>query len=485
MQTTAIARHPIATRTPLLPQQVDAVTKLLPTRVGALFMEMGTGKSRTAIELVRLRQHKISKVVWFCPVSLKPTVQHEIFKHTTATAADVCVFNDKTNSRNLPACWWYVVGVESMSASNRVALTVNRLIDDETLVIVDESQLIKGHKSMRTQRITVMSERARYRLILTGTPISQGIVDLYAQMRFLSPKILGYRSYYSFARNHLEYSEKYKGLIVRSHNSEWIAAKIKPYVYQVTKDECLDLPDKLYETRYVDMTSEQRRLYEQAKEEILTADIEEFTSYTIFRLFTALQQISCGFWRRRYIDINEKVHKSLIEIPHQRVEMLLDTISSIPNDKKVIIWAKYHYDIEQIAAHLSEQYGADSVALFYGGIKQNDRSIEVEKFRTHARFMISTPSCGGVGQTWNEAHYVIFYNNGFKYADRIQAEDRNHRIGQDHKVVYIDIRTDAGIDDRISAALWSKSNAVSDFKKEVDQVKASSKNKLREFVMQL
>lgn len=473
----------VTARTPLLSQQRDAVTKLLPTRVGALFMEMGTGKSRTAIELVRLRQQKISRVVWFCPVALKQTVRYEILKHTEST--DVCVFDDKTSTTNLPSCFWYVVGIESMSASNRVALTVNRLIDADSLVIVDESSYIKGHKSMRTQRITFMAERARYRLILTGTPISQGIVDLYAQMRFLSPRILGYRSFYSFARNHLEYSERYKGLIVRSHNTEWVAAKIKPYVYQVTKDECLELPDKLYETRYVEMTAEQRRLYEAAKEEILTEDPEDFTSYTIFRLFTALQQIACGFWNHRHLDAAGRTVEQFIEVEHDRLAVLLDTITSIPPDKKIIVWAKYRYDIQQIAQRLAEQFCTDSVALFYGDYNEKKRAEQLQKFRSDARFFVATPSCGGHGLTLNEAHYTIFYNNGFKYAERIQAEDRNHRIGQTHKCVYIDIRSDAGIDERIASALWSKGNAVEQFKTEIDRVKASSKERLREFVMQL
>lgn len=483
--TCATERRALIATTPLLSHQGEAVAKQLPTRVGALFMEMGTGKSRTAIELARLRQNKISKVVWFCPVALKQTVRHEILKHTEHADADICVFNDKTNSRNLPDCWWYVVGIESMSASNRVALTVNRLIDESAMVIVDESSYIKGHKSMRTQRITVMAERARYRLILTGTPISQGIVDLYAQMRFLSPKILGYRSFYSFSRNHLEYSDRYKGLIVRSHNTEWIAAKIKPYVYQVTKDECLDLPAKLYETRYVDMNPIQRRLYEAAKEEILTEDPEDFTSYAIFRLFTALQQIACGFWNRRHTDAAGRLIEEFIEIEHERLDVLIDTVTSIPANDKIIIWAKYRYDIQQIYTRLTELFGADSAALFYGDYNEKQRAEQLAMFRAEARFFVATPSCGGHGLTLNEAHYAIFYNNGFKYAERIQAEDRNHRIGQTHKCVYIDICSDAGIDERIQNALWSKGNAVAQFKADVDRVKDSSRDKLRKIVMAL
>ena len=209
-----------AARTPLLSHQGDAVAKQLPTKVGGLFMEMGTGKSRTAIELARLRQEKIDRVAWFCPVSLKETVKQEILKHTFTNEDGIHVFDDKTEDDNLPNMFWHIIGIESVGSSNRVTLAVNKLIDERTLVIVDESQYIKGHKAKRTERLTLICSRARYRLILTGTPLSQGVVDLYAQMRFLSPKILGYASFYSFAANHLEYSDKYKGMIVRAHNTD-------------------------------------------------------------------------------------------------------------------------------------------------------------------------------------------------------------------------------------------------------------------------
>ena len=473
-----IMTYAINTTTPLLNHQVAAVTKLLPTRVGALFMEMGTGKTRTAIELVKLRLTKINNVIWFCPVSLKETIRQEIHKHTDCIDSDIHVFNDKTTTRTIPNAFWHIVGIESVSSSNRVALTTNALINENSLVIVDESSYIKGHKSMRTQRITFFAQRAKYRLILTGTPISQGIVDLFAQMRFLSPKILGYQSFYSFARNHLEYSEKYKGMIVRSHNSEFIAAKIKPYVYQVTKVECLDLPSKIYESRYFDLTVEQREKYQEVKRKILEdVDYDDFKSYTIFRLFTALQQITCGF-----LNPQKDVNTYQWEFKHNRLETLIDTIDSINPDEKIIIWAKYRYDIQQINDRLKAEFGEDCTALFFGDLNETQRAEQVQKFRTTARFFLATPSCGGHGLTLNEASTVIFYNNGFKYAERIQAEDRCHRIGQTKKVLYIDICSVSGIDDRIMASLYKKGNAVKDFKNEVDKIKESNKKKLKEFI---
>lgn len=463
-------------RTSLMPHQRAAVEKMLPTRIGALFMEMGTGKSRTAIELAVQRRERVDSVFWFCPVSLKETIRQEILKHTDCTPADIHVFSDKTSEVTAPPARWYVVGIESMSASARVVCTVNKLITGKSFVIVDESSYIKGHRASRTIRITHIAERARYRLILTGTPISQGVVDLFSQMRFLSPKILGYQSFYSFAANHLEYHEKFKRMIVSSHNTEYLAAKIKPYVYQVTKDECLDLSDKLYERRYCSMTGEQEIWYERIKHELLD-DIEEWDSITIFRLFTALQQIVNGFlnWKPKNRPMEHHHFR------HRRVDALMDTITSIPPREKVIIWAKYLYDIERIHAALAEQFGPDCVAPYHGRLTERQRSAQVERFRGEARFFLATPSCGGHGLTLNEAHHVIFYNNGFKYSERLQAEDRCHRIGQEHKVVYIDIICNPSIDDRIMQALDSKGDVVERFKREVDRVK-DKKSRIRKLV---
>jgi SNF2 family DNA or RNA helicase len=450
------------TTTELMDHQKAAVDKVAPSKVGALFMEMGTGKSLAAIELVRRKAAKIDKVIWYTPVSLKENVRGQILKHTDCT--DVYVFDDKTRPGKLPKARWYVIGIESMSSSNRVIAAANELTTERTMVILDESSYIKGHDALRTQRITMISERARYRLILTGTPLSQGVVDLYAQMKFLSPKILGYSSFYSFAANHLEYSDKYPGMIVRAHNTKYLAAKIQPYVYQVTKEECLDLPPKTYESRYFTMSPKQRVYYNQAKDEILMdITVDEFDSITIFRLFTALQQITCGFWRRE---------GKLIEIPSWRCDTLIETIEEIAPDEKIIIFAKFHYDITQIKARLEGKYGPGCVAIFTGQLDVKTREKELERFRNGARFFLATQNCGGHGLTLNEAHYVIFYNNCFKYAERLQAEDRCHRIGQEHKVTYIDISCAFSIDDRIERALSKKGSVVRDFKREVDKVKS-------------
>lgn len=467
------------TTTELLPHQMAAVEKLLPSRVGAAFMEMGTGKSRTAIELAHIRQRKIDRVIWFCPVSLKETVEREIQKHTDCR--DIYLFDDRTNSVNVPKDHrWHVVGIESMSSSNRVVAAVNDLITDKSMVICDESSYIKGHSAIRTERITYISSRARYRLALTGTPLSQGVVDLFAQMRFLSSRILGYDSFYSFAANHLEYSEKFPGMIVRAHNLEYLATKIQPYVYQVTKEECLDLPKKLHDYRAFYMTDEQAYWYSYVKDDILES-IEDYSdsywvSKAIFRLFTSLQEITSGFlnWKgKQYV------------MASKRPAVLVDVIYSLPDNEKVVIFCKFQYDVDQIRKALAKEFGEDSVAGFDGRDSERKRYAAIDQFRREARFLVMTQSTGGHGFNLQDVcSYVIFYNNGFKYSERLQAEDRVHRIGQTRRPTYIDLYCVSGIEEKIDEAIAKKGDAVRRFRAEVNKVK-DQKAKIKDLIKAL
>lgn len=466
------------TTTELYPHQQQPIQKLQKSRVGGLFVDMGLGKTREAIELINLRQHRIDRVIWFCPVSLKTTIRYEILKHTDIAESGIYVFDDHTTSRTMStSAFWYIIGIESMSSSDRMVLTAYRLITSRSFVVVDESSYIKGHYAIRTRRITTMSEKARYRLILTGTPMSQGVQDLFAQMRFLSPKILGYHSFYSFAANHLEYSEKYPGLIVRAHNTDWLAAKIQPYVYQLTKEDAgLDLPKKLYDSRYFLLTDEQAEAYEQAKWDILMSCPDDLLdSYVIFQLFTALQQIVSGFQNR---------DGKLIEYPHKRLTILNEILCSIPESEKIIIWCKYRYSLRAIAEMLAAVYGPDSVSRFYGDLTESERDCELEHWRNEARFLVATQATGSHGLTLVESAYSIFYENGFKYAERVQAEDRNHRIGQTRRPTYIDVVSASNIEKRIMKALAEKGDAVAIFRQKVDDLKTMTRAEVREHIRQ-
>lgn len=471
-------------QTTLFEFQQPAVNKLIKSKVGGLFMDMGLGKTRVAIELIHRRQTRVSNVVWFTLVSLKETVRHEILKHTDAKPSDICVFGDRTSIKRLPAASWYIIGLESLSSSDRITLTANHIINDNSFVIVDESSYIKGHNSKRTRRVTAMAQRARYRLVITGTPMTQGVVDLFAQMRFLSEKILGYRSFYSFARNHLEYSKDHPGLIVRSHRTDYLAAKIAPYVYQVTKEEAgINLPAKIYDARYHSLTREQLDAYDEAKSWLLERMLEEDfdDDLYIFQLFSALQQIVSGFWNKRFGPGDHQLYT----YTERRSELLLTTAAGIPAGEKCIIWCKYRHSIDKLSTLLSAEYGADSVARFYGDLDEAERNAEIERWRSDARWLVATQSSGGHGLTLNEAAHAIYYENEFKYSHREQSEGRNHRIGQTRRPTYIDIWADCGIERRIAKALREKGNAAESFRQEVKSVKDKGRKAMTDFLKRL
>jgi SNF2 family DNA or RNA helicase len=317
------------------------------------------------------------------------------------------------------------------------------------------------------------------------------VEDLFAQMRFLSPDILGYKSFYSFANNHLEYSDKFPGMIVRAHNTGYLAAKIAPYTYQVTKKECLDLPPKLHSFRYCEMTPRQRELYETAKDEILLdLDPKTFDGAVIFRLFTALQQITCGFWNRypapwwKRRKLGEK--PELITVPHRRLETLDLALQQIDPGEKVVIWAKYRRCVLEIADHIRSEYDEDP-ALFWGDLSENKRNEQLHRFRADTRFLIATPSCGSHGLTLTEASCALYYTSGFRYSEQIQSEDRLHRIGQAKPVTYAALVCANSIDTRIQEALARKANLLHEFRGRVESVRdhTSKKKAIEQMVKEL
>lgn len=449
--------------TELLPHQRAPVAKMLPLRVGALFMDMGTGKSRVALELISRRRRKISNVVWFCPVSAMTNIVEQVQIHST--------FSVGLMRKTGPVPLVTVVGIESMSSSDWTVLRAAAMITDSTMVIVDESHLIKGHRAKRTARITRISARAKYRLLLSGTPITQGYADLFSQMSFLSPKILGIHSWHTFARRHIVYHEERRGQIVGYRGMDALVDKMEPFVYQVTKEEAVDLPDKLFSSVHVATTADQDRCYEEAKEFYLTQLMHEDSwdsGIWIFRLFTALQTIASGWWTKE---------GARIDIPSNRHQGLLSALDRIPHDEPVIVWTKYAESVERILEHLPQ----DDAVTYYGQTSKRDRVDNLAKFKAgDRRFFVATMDTGGTSLTLNNATYAVFYENSFKYGSRIQAEDRNHRVGQARPVTYIDVSCGTTIERRIQMALGTKADALSEFRRQVSGIK--TKEQLLELI---
>jgi len=455
-------------RTALLPHQEAALLKFSRMRVGALFMDMGTGKTLTALSwaLRKINAGRARRLIWLCPVSVKLTIRNEMLKHADL---DIYVFNDRTRVKTLKSYEVYIIGSESLSSSARVMEAFETLVEDSVLV-VDESHMFKRIFADRTKNLLRFAWKASYRMVLTGTPITNGIEDLYSQFTFLSKKILGYERFREFAFYHLSYTDDWPRRIVARHNKDYLMAKITPYTFQVKKSECLNLPGKTYQTYYFDMTTEQRQRYREVKEWILlNVDAFTFGDSTIFKLFSACQQCVSGYYRPPYDEL-----VAIFDSPEQnpRIRTLLQVLDDVPEDEKVVIWCKFRHELHDIAETLG-----DSVSMFHGEMSESAREDALQAFRTDNRYLVAMTATGGLGIDLTCANYVVFYSNTFKISHRLQAEDRCHRIGQKVSVTYIDISCSDSIDDVILRCRDERMDVIAEFREKLLKIRKITNKK--------
>ena len=447
--------------TELLPYQEDAVSKLSKIKVGALYMEQGTGKTRTTLSLIspRLENGKVDVVLWLCPCSVKRNLKEDLAFHCGEVPEEIIIR-----------------GVESLSSSDRLYLMLLKLVQThKVFLIVDESNLVKNKMAIRTERIIELSRHCQYKLILNGTPISKNEADLFAQWYVLDWRILGYQSYYSFAANHLEYwTVKLpngteivdKNRIRRVLNVDYLTEKIAPYTYQIKKADCLNLPMKKYGRISFVMTPEQEDAYNAAKENYLL-NVDELKSETIYKYFSALQHVTSG--RNVSPDPTERMRTSPMfadSKENPRIKALLDELSG--ESDKCIIFCKYQSEIDDIMSLLP------NAVEFTGRLPQKKRQENRDRFRNDAQFLVANKACGAYGLNLQFCHKIIFYNNDFDLATRLQAEDRVHRIGQQHEVEIVDICAVGTIDTFITDCLIRKENLAEAFKREVENAKKIS-----------
>jgi SNF2 family DNA or RNA helicase len=228
--------------------------------------------------------------------------------------------------------------------------------------------------------------------------------------------------------------------------------KLNKFSYRVLKEDCLDLPDKIYMKRFVTMTPEQTKLYEEMKKHAL-AELEGkmTTAASALAQMVRLHQITCGHLAT---DDGE-----VTQIKNNRINELLDVIEE--TNGKIIIWAIYRHDIKKIEETLGERYGKESVKSFYGDTADADRQDIVNAFQdreSNLRFFVGNPRTGGYGLTLTASHTVIYYSNSYDLEIRLQSEDRAHRIGQKEKVTYVDLISEKTIDEFIVKNLRAKIN---------------------------
>ena len=296
---------------------------------------------------------------------------------------------------------------------------------------------------------------AKYRRILTGTPVTAGPIDIYTQMSFLSDNILqssfyGFRNRYCVLRRRTINMRTFDE-IVDYQNLDELQDILKPYSYRVTKAECLDLPDKVYTKREIEMTPKQKKVYDILKRKayIELSEEKSVTAPLVITRLLRLQQIMCGFVK--YDDGREEE----IDKVNPRITELLQVLEE--TEGQAIIWSNYTRSIHDIENAIKKHLPNKTCATYYGDTKSEDRQEIVTEFQAgKIDYFIGQPRTGGYGLTLTNATTVIYYANSYDLEVRLQSEDRPHRIGQTNKVTYIDFVTPKTIDEKIFEALRNK-----------------------------
>ena len=356
----------------------------------------------------------------------------------------------------------FVINVEAFSSQRGLDAAKAFLFQNpQNMMIIDESTTIKNRKALRTKNLVALRERALYRRILTGSPITKSPMDLFSQCDFLKDRALGFNSYFAFQARYAQVQRRTMGhrsfqQIVGYQRLEELTNKLDQFSNRVLKEECLDLPDKVYVKRVVPLTNEQTNVYNQMKLLALAQmDSGELaTTASVLTQIMRLQQICCGFLQPDEGDMRE--------IKSNRLDELINLSEEVQG--KAIIWATYTHDIQRIADALRGRFGPEAVATYYGGTPQEERQEIVQRFQNRSdplRFFIGQPKTGGYGITLTAANTVIYYSNSYDLEIRLQSEDRAHRIGQANKVTYIDLVAPNTIDEKILTALRAKIDIAS------------------------
>jgi hypothetical protein len=328
------------------------------------------------------------------------------------------------------------------------------------MMVVDESTKIKNHKAKRTKTIMELGRLAMARRIMSGLPTPRSPLDLYSQFDFLDWNILGHRSFWTFKMRYavlkkIRFGGRSVEVIVGYRNVDELNSIIDPYSFRVMKEDCLDLPKKIYQRRDVELSAEQRRIYDSLIRSA-TAQIgaEEFvTATTVMTQILRLHQVASGFSR-------DDDSGRLVEIDNNRLGILMDVLED--HSGKAIVWAPYDASIRKISGAIASEYGEVSVARFWGG-NLSTRGDDESRFLgdSNCRFMVSTPAAGGIGNNWTVADLVVYYANNYDLEQRSQSEDRCHRSGQTKPVTYVDIVAAGTVDEKILETLRKKIDMAS------------------------
>ena len=457
--------------------QITALEKSWNKAHFAYFMEMGTGKSKVLIDNIAMLYDK-GKINGALIVAPKGVYQNwfdiEIPNHLPTHIEKKMVLwkasfmkDNKIVSKEVDALFEtgtdlhiLVMNVESLSTKNGVTFANKFLSCHETLMAIDESTTIKNPDAIRTKSIVQLGRSAKYRRILTGSPVTKSPLDLYKQCEFLDEGLLDYTSYYAFKTRYAvlrtaNFGGRSVQIVVGYRNLDELSERIEKFSYRVLKEDCLDLPSYSFTKRIIQLSKEQKKIYDSMKQ-LALAQLggKLMTTATALVQLMRLHQITCGHFKSD--------DGTTQKIKNERLDALMDILSEVEN--KAVIWAHYKYDIEIIVEAIKKEYGPDSYVTYYGDTPSEIRQNNIKLFQdenSKVRFLIGTPQTGGYGITLTAGNVMIYYSNGYDLEKRTQSEARINRAGQKRKMTYIDIIAEDTVDEKIVDALRKKIDIAS------------------------
>ena len=454
--------------------QLTALEKSWNKESYAYFMEMGTGKTKVLIDNMAMLydKGKIDGALIIAPKGVIGTwYNQEIPTHLPDHIENVSVLwqanitkgqQEKLNEllKSSDKLHILIMNVEALSTSKGTDFAASFLRTHNTIMAIDESTTIKNSSAKRTKNILKLAPQSKYRRIMTGSPITKNPLDLYSQCEFLSSWLLDFASFYAFRNRYAEMKTIHaQGRSIQVinffKNIGELSEKLKGFSYRVLKEDCLDLPDKIYVKRNVSLTEEQSKLYKQMKTTALAIlNGKQTTTVTVLTQLMRLHQITCGHFTAD--------DGSTQNIKSNRINELMNVLEEV--EGKAIIWANYQKDMFEIKKAIEKEYGEGSVVDYYGLTPQENRQPNIKRFQEdpECRFFIGTPQTGGYGITLTQANTVVYYSNGYDLEKRLQSEDRAHRIGQKKSVTYVDLMADDTVDEKIVKALRKKINIASE-----------------------
>jgi SNF2 family DNA or RNA helicase len=437
-------------------------------------MEMGTGKTKVLIDNLSMLydKGKVNGALIVAPKGVVKTwYEQELPAHLVDHIECVSVLWQSNITKKqqehldmlfMPGLGLHILimNVESLSTDKGVNFARKFLSSHNTLMAIDESTTIKTPTAKRTKNIISLGKLAKYRRIMTGSPVTKNPLDLYTQCLFLDPYLLNFQSYYAFRNRYaimktMHVRGRSIQVVHKFQNLNELSETVKTFSDRVLKEDCLDLPPKIFMKRHVALTPDQKKIYDQMKKQAIAVLNGKVTStMTVLTQLMRLHQITCG-----HFTADDGTTQS---VDSNRIKELMGVLDE--TEGKAIIWANYQLSVGEIIQAIIKEYGEDSYVHYYGLTSQEERQDNIRKFQNDpkCRFLVGTPQTGGYGITLTQAHTVIYYSNSYDLEKRLQSEDRAHRIGQTKTVTYIDLIAEDTVDEKIVKALRDKINIASE-----------------------